>query len=132
MEALASDYLERLGLYVPVHSQRHRTEEELINAALQTRGRVPAMLVLLDGRGRQFSSEGLAHWIGGERDGGRQRLIFAIGPADGWSEAARSRAGMLLSLGPMTLPHELARLVLVEQVYRAFTILEGHPYHSGH
>jgi 23S rRNA (pseudouridine1915-N3)-methyltransferase len=95
-------------------------------------GRVPALLVLLDSRGRQLSSEGLAEWIRTERDGGRQRLIFAIGPADGWTEAARARAGMLLSLGPMTLPHELARLVLVEQVYRAFTILEGHPYHSGH
>ena len=90
------------------------------------------MLVLLDSHGRQFSSESLAEWIKGERDGGRQLLIFAVGPANGWSEAARSRAGMLLSLGPMTLPHELAYLVLVEQVYRAFTILEGHPYHRGH
>jgi len=55
-----------------------------------------------------------------------------VGPADGWSAEARNRAQLLLSLGAMTLPHELARVVLAEQVYRACTILAGHPYHSGH
>jgi 23S rRNA (pseudouridine1915-N3)-methyltransferase len=59
-------------------------------------------------------------------------MVFAIGPADGWSEAARERAQLLLSLGPMTLAHALARLVVAEQLYRAFTILSGHPYHAGH
>ncbi len=88
--------------------------------------------MLLDGRGKMLSSEQLAGWIGQQRDGGQQTLVFAIGPADGWSEAARGRAGLLLSLGPMTLPHELARVVVAEQVYRAFTILAGHPYHTGH
>jgi 23S rRNA (pseudouridine1915-N3)-methyltransferase len=58
--------------------------------------------------------------------------VLAIGPADGWSAEARQRADLLLSLGRMTLPHQLARVVLAEQVYRAFTILAGHPYHSGH
>jgi 23S rRNA (pseudouridine1915-N3)-methyltransferase len=61
-----------------------------------------------------------------------QHIVFAIGPADGWTEAERLRAGLLLSLGPMTLAHSLARLVMAEQVYRAFAILSGHPYHSGH
>ena len=59
-------------------------------------------------------------------------LVFAIGPADGFSEATRGAAQHLISLGKMTLTHELARVVLLEQVYRAFTILKGHPYHSGH
>jgi 23S rRNA (pseudouridine1915-N3)-methyltransferase len=59
-------------------------------------------------------------------------LVLAIGPADGWSAATRKRANLLLSLGRMTLPHQLARIVLAEQVYRALTILAGHPYHSGH
>jgi len=59
-------------------------------------------------------------------------VLFAVGPADGWSAEARNRAQLLLSLGAMTLPHELARVVLAEQVYRACTILAGHPYHSGH
>jgi 23S rRNA (pseudouridine1915-N3)-methyltransferase len=63
---------------------------------------------------------------------GTQELIFAIGPADGWSAAALSRAQQTLSLGRITLPHELARVVLAEQLYRAFTILNHHPYHGGH
>jgi 23S rRNA (pseudouridine1915-N3)-methyltransferase len=59
-------------------------------------------------------------------------LIFAIGGADGFSEAARGAAQHTISLGKMTLAHELARVVLLEQLYRAFTILKRHPYHSGH
>jgi 23S rRNA (pseudouridine1915-N3)-methyltransferase len=90
------------------------------------------LLVLLDSRGKLFSSEEFAIWLGRERDAGRQSIVFAIGPPSGWSEEARTRANLLLSLGPMTLPHELARVVLLEQVYRAFTILTGHPYHCGH
>jgi 23S rRNA (pseudouridine1915-N3)-methyltransferase len=58
--------------------------------------------------------------------------VFAIGGADGFSADARSQAQYVFSLGKMTLAHELARVVLLEQLYRAFTILKGHPYHSGH
>lgn len=79
-----------------------------------------------------MSSEGFASWLGARRDEGVQHLVFAVGPASGWSEAARGQAHLLLSLGPMTLAHALARAVLAEQLYRAFTILAGHPYHSGH
>ena len=63
---------------------------------------------------------------------GAQQIVFAIGPADGWSKDARGRAQLLLSFGPLTLAHALARVVLAEQLYRAFTILAGHPYHAGH
>ena len=59
-------------------------------------------------------------------------LLFAIGGSDGFTEDARRQASVTLSLGKMTLPHELARVVLVEQLYRAFTILKNHPYHLGH
>ena len=59
-------------------------------------------------------------------------LLFAIGGADGFSDEARRQASLVLSLGKMTLPHELARVVLLEQIYRAFTILSNHPYHLGH
>jgi len=93
---------------------------------------VPALAVLLDSRGRSMTSEAFAAWLGARRDEGVQHVVFAIGPASGWSDAARKRAGLLLSLGPMTLAHSLARLVLAEQIYRAFTILSGHPYHTGH
>jgi len=79
-----------------------------------------------------MTSEALAGWIGTRRDEGTQHMVFAVGPADGWSDAARKRAQLLLSLGPMTLAHSLARVVIAEQIYRAYTILSGHPYHSGH
>jgi 23S rRNA (pseudouridine1915-N3)-methyltransferase len=76
-----------------------------------------------------MSSEAFAEWLGRERDQGRQLLIFAIGPGDGWSQDSRRRPAEKVSLGPMTLAHELARVVLCEQIYRALTILAGHPYH---
>ena len=79
-----------------------------------------------------MSSEGYAQFLGNLRDSGTQDSVLAIGPADGWSRAAHAQAGLLLSFGAMTLPHELALVVLAEQTYRALTILGGHPYHSGH
>ena len=79
-----------------------------------------------------MTSEAFAAWLGERRDQGAQHIVFAIGPANGWSQAAREQAHMLLSLGPMTMAHSLARVVVAEQLYRAFTILTGHPYHAGH
>ena len=87
---------------------------------------------MMDSRGKQFSSEELARFVGDYQDRNPALLVFAIGPADGFSDVARSAAQHTISLGRMTLAHELARVVLLEQVYRAFTILKGHPYHSGH
>jgi 23S rRNA (pseudouridine1915-N3)-methyltransferase len=127
--AAARVYLERIQKYVDVDAQDFSSERALVAAVEKLRTRTPPLVVLLDGRGKSFSSEELAGWIGRQRDTGIQNLIFAIGPADGWSENARAGTGLMLSLGPMTLPHELARVVLAEQVYRAFTILAGHPYH---
>ena len=90
------------------------------------------MLILLDSRGKQLSSEGFAERIGRYRDSSTQTLVLAIGPANGWCKSTHARAALLLSLGAITLPHELARAVLAEQIYRAMTILAGHPYHCGH
>jgi 23S rRNA (pseudouridine1915-N3)-methyltransferase len=109
-----------------------RDEEALFAFVTRQRARTPAWLVLLDSRGEALSSEELATLLGVRRDAGQQTIVFAIGPASGWSERARSQAQATLSLGRMTLAHELARLVLAEQLYRAFTILAGHPYHTGH
>ena len=89
-------------------------------------------LALMDSRGKQFSSEDLARFLGDYQDRNPLPLVFAIGPADGFSPAALAAAQYTISLGKMSLPHELARVVLLEQIYRAFTILKGHPYHSGH
>jgi 23S rRNA (pseudouridine1915-N3)-methyltransferase len=107
-----------------------RNEEALFAFVDRQHARTPAWLVLLDSRGDAWGSEALAAWLGARRDAGQQTIVFAIGPANGWS--APRKAQTILSLGPMTLPHELARLVLTEQLYRAFTILAGHPYHTGH
>ncbi len=81
-----------------------------------------------------MSSEALAAWLEKHRAEGAQHVVFAIGPADGWSDQARAegqRRGGLLSLSAMTLARQLARLVMAEQLYRACTILTGHPYHRG-
>jgi 23S rRNA (pseudouridine1915-N3)-methyltransferase len=121
----------RLGHYATVDQEQFASEAAM-DKSLQKSGRLPAKLILLDVRGRTMSSEELAVWIGRIRDTGTQHLQFAIGPADGWSKESRDRANLLLSFGPMTFPHELARVMLVEQLYRAFTILAGHPYHGGH
>jgi 23S rRNA (pseudouridine1915-N3)-methyltransferase len=136
-EALAQLYLDRMAELLPgsdkksVDAPLFRSEEALLATLDRERARTAPLLVLLDERGRSMTSEAFAQWFGRERDEGRQRIIFAIGPADGWSEEARRRAGLLFSLGPMTLAHELARIVLCEQIYRALTLLAGHPYHRG-
>jgi 23S rRNA (pseudouridine1915-N3)-methyltransferase len=128
-EALTQDYIERCSAYVPCRTLAFKTESALMEWIGKQKGRTAAVTVLLDGRGKQISSEAMAAWLGRHRDDGAQHLVFAVGPADGWSEDARKSASLLLSLGPMTLAHALARLVIAEQIYRAFTILAGHPYH---
>jgi 23S rRNA (pseudouridine1915-N3)-methyltransferase len=89
-----------------------------------------AHVVMLDGRGRALSSEQLAsrleHWRMQGRD-----LVFMIGGPDGFAEEVRARADEILSLGPLTLPHPLVRIVLAEQLYRAASQLANHPYHRG-
>ncbi|MBB6145617.1 23S rRNA (pseudouridine1915-N3)-methyltransferase [Silvibacterium bohemicum] len=131
-DTLTSDYAGRVEAYAPIEIMVFKTSESFFDSLDRQKSRMGTMLVLLDPRGKQLSSADLAGWIGKKRDEGQQHLVFAIGPADGWSDAERARANLLLSLGPMTLPHELARVVLSEQIYRAFTILSGHPYHTGH
>ena len=126
---LVAEYLDRTRNYVHADARVFRTSAALFDWVERMKGRTAPVLVLLDQKGKQFSSEVLANWLRRQRDEGRQRIIFALGPADGWSDSDRARAGLLLSLGLMTLPHELARVVLSEQLYRAFTILAGHPYH---
>lgn len=85
--------------------------------------------VVLDETGAAMTSEAFAKWIGAQRDGGARGLAFLIGGPDGHAPATRTSARLVLSLGPLTLPHGLARAVLAEQLYRATTILAGHPYH---
>jgi 23S rRNA (pseudouridine1915-N3)-methyltransferase len=85
--------------------------------------------IALDGGGLSLSSETFAHLVAKERDGGARMMAFLVGGPDGHADQALAAGQLRLSLGPMTLPHGLARIVLVEQLYRAATILSGHPYH---
>jgi 23S rRNA (pseudouridine1915-N3)-methyltransferase len=161
-EQLAGMYLERMAPYLPgggksgVEAPVFRSEESFWTAVEKERARTAPLVVLLDERGKPLGSESFAAWLGRERDAGRQLVIFAVGPANGWQKQATgnkqqgieaqriassghrpgkdgSSAGagevVWLSLGPMTMAHELARVVVCEQVYRALTILAGHPYH---
>lgn len=134
--ALTDEYLKRIARYVEVAGLALKDEAAVLALA---RGERQAerhkkerhKLVLLDARGKQFSSEELAEFLKREQLSGTP-LLFAIGGADGFGEEARQEASFVLSLGRMTLPHELARVVLLEQLYRAWTILKNHPYHLGH
>lgn len=131
-EQAVKEYLDRCSGFARCETAGFRSEAALLQALARQRGRSPAVVVLLDGQGRQMTSEAFAAWLGARRDEGAQEIVFAIGPADGWSAEARARAATVLSLGTMTMAHRLARLVMAEQIYRAVTILTGHPYHGGH
>lgn len=85
--------------------------------------------VVLHEGGKTFTSDAFAQWLAARRDGGTKSLALMIGGADGHGGGALAAATLQLSLGAMTLPHGLARIVLAEQLYRAATILAGHPYH---
>ncbi len=88
-----------------------------------------AFVISLDERGKNLSSKAFANRIQTELHDGRRALSLVIGGADGHGDAMRQRADMLLSFGQLTWPHQLVRVLLVEQLYRATTILSGHPYH---
>ena len=87
-----------------------------------------ATIVLLDAAGNQYTSTDFAQWLGRERDRGTREFVFLCGGADGFPESVRKQAAVKISLSSLTMPHELARVVLAEQIYRGFAILAGHPY----
>ena len=150
LQALTQDYLQRISRYVAVEGIALRDEAALLEISgrassarssagnsssakhRRAAGGVKSTLVLMDARGKEFSSEQFAQFLGDYQDRNPLPLLFAVGAADGFSEETRAAAQFTISLGKMTLAHELARVVLLEQVYRAFTILKGHPYHCGH
>ena len=131
IQSLTDEYLKRLGRYADVEGGALKDEAALLTLCARD-ARHDHTLVLLDLRGRQLSSEELAKFLGDYQDRNPLPLLFAVGAADGFSDPARQAATLVLSMGKMTLAHELARVVLLEQLYRAFTILKGHPYHLGH
>lgn len=134
----AAEYLKRLRPYATVEivevPDRDVTADE--RAAVRAEGEavlraIPdgAQVVVLDIGGKQLSSEGFSAWLELAGIEGRSSIAFVIGGAAGLDPAVLAKADERLSLGPMTLPHQLARVVLLEQVYRAFRIMRGEPYH---
>lgn len=129
MRAVLDDYLGRIGRYGRVEEVelKDAPEDALVERfrkAIPERARVVALEV--DGRG--CSSEGLAELVGRCENDGVAAMAFLIGGAYGLPPAVSKQADVRLSLSPMTLPHRLCRVVLAEQIYRAFTILRNEPY----
>lgn len=108
-----------------VGPERQAREADLILSALPA----GAVVVALDERGKTLSSKDFSEKIVGWRDAAKP-VAFIIGGADGLHDSVRARADLLLGLGPMTWPHAFVRVMLAEQVYRAWTIASGHPYHK--
>jgi len=105
--------------------ERMAQEGECLLAALPA----GAKLTVFDERGTAASSADFAALVASERDRGAKSLWFAIGGSEGLSPAVREKAGAVFSFGRMTLPHQIVRILVAEQIYRATTILSGHPYH---
>jgi 23S rRNA (pseudouridine1915-N3)-methyltransferase len=108
-------------------SARERQEDEA--ARLRAQFVAGATLVLLDERGKNISSQQFADRLAVFRDGGSKSLAIGIGGPDGFAPSLRDEADLLLGFGALTWPHQMVRIMLAEQLYRAATILAGHPYH---
>jgi 23S rRNA (pseudouridine1915-N3)-methyltransferase len=132
IQSLTADYLKRLTHYAQVEALSLASEGALLKFVRAEGSRGGATLILLDSNGKQYTSEEFARFLELERSRNPHPLLFAIGPADGFSKEVRAAATQVISFGKMTIAHELARIVFLEQLYRAFTILRGHPYHLAH
>jgi 23S rRNA (pseudouridine1915-N3)-methyltransferase len=126
LRALIDEYVKRTQRFTPAEITELR---ETSPAALRKlKFDSASTIVLLDAAGKQFTSAQFAKWLGTARDTGVREMIFLCGDAEGFPDEIRSAAKQKVSLTTLTMPHEFARVVLAEQIYRAFTILAGHPY----
>jgi 23S rRNA (pseudouridine1915-N3)-methyltransferase len=125
LRAIFDDYLKRISRSAPVEVNEVRDAATAIKRLDADRA---ATAILLDAVGKSQDSESLARWLAEQRDRGTREIIFLCGDADGFPESLRKRVSQKLSLSPMTYSHELARVMLAEQLYRAFAILSGSPY----
>src|SRR6267378_3620877 len=125
IRAILDDYLKRISRSCPVEITEVR---DAPTAIIKLGAERAATVVLLDAAGKSLDSNALAKWLGELRDRGTRELIFLCGDAGGFPDGLRQRAHQKLSLSAMTFSHELARVMLAEQLYRAFAILSGSPY----
>ena len=122
--ALCDDYVSRARRHLPIE-----VVEVADDAALARRWPTQGETIALDVAGDSWTTERFARHLGEQMLRGGRAITFAIGGADGLPAALMARAGIRLSLSALTLPHRMARLVLLEQIYRALTIIRGEPYH---
>jgi len=125
MSAALSDYVKRIGRACAIEITEVRDGEAALEKLDADRA---ATALLLDAAGKTYDSATFAKWLGEQRDRGTRELIFVCGDADGFPKTLRERIKQSISLGSMTYSHELARVMLAEQIYRAFAILSGSPY----
>jgi 23S rRNA (pseudouridine1915-N3)-methyltransferase len=134
---LYQSYIERLPWRVDLKEIEIKkenataTRQSLEGTALLAAVPAQAKIVVLDERGKAETSAKFAARLGAWRDDGVRNIAFLIGGADGHDDAVRAKAGAILNFGTMTWPHMLVRAMLAEQLYRAHSILTGHPYHRG-
>jgi 23S rRNA (pseudouridine1915-N3)-methyltransferase len=126
IRTLLDDYVRRVRHYAAIEVSELRDASP--TALRKLKIDPGATLVLLDAAGKQFASQQFARWLGDLRDRGARQVIFLCGDAEGFPAELRTREAQRISLSTLTMPHEFARVVLAEQIYRAFAILEGHPY----
>ncbi len=126
IRALLEDYAQRLRRFteLDIHEVREDSPAALRKIAMAA----GATIVLLDAGGKHMDSPKFAAWLGACRDRGVREIIFLCGSAQGFPRAITDSATIRISLSPLTFSHELARVMLAEQLYRAFAILAGHPY----
>jgi|SRR5215831_8668608 len=112
-------------------SRAREADRRITEEAIALAGAIPddAVKVVLDGRGQNASSDTFAQRIRAWREGGRQDVCFIVGGADGLAAGLLDAADLSIAFGSATWPHQLVRIMLMEQIYRAMTILSGHPYH---
>jgi 23S rRNA (pseudouridine1915-N3)-methyltransferase len=112
-------------------SRAQDTAKRVLEESIALANLIPerAMVVALDAKGENLDSSSFTVGLRGGRDAGRPAAIFCIGGADGLGEEVKQRADLTLAFGTATWPHQLVRIMLLEQLYRAVTILAGHPYH---
>ena len=125
LSAVLQDYVKRISRSVPIEVVEVRDAAGALKRLDTNRA---GACVLLDAGGKAHDSEAFARWIGEQRDRGTREIIFVCGDADGFPDSLRERVKQKLSLSAMTYSHELARVMLAEQIYRAFAILAGSPY----
>jgi 23S rRNA (pseudouridine1915-N3)-methyltransferase len=125
LRAIFDDYVKRISRSAPIEVNEVRDVDAALKRLDADRA---ATSLLLDASGKPQDSEALARWLAEQRDRGTREIIFVCGDADGFPDTLRKRFNQKLSLSPMTYSHELARIMLAEQLYRAFAILSGSPY----